>query len=499
MKQFLVLVLSVTLTAVSWAQHTPEDLKAFMNSAFERFDLPAMSVAVVKDGEVVLTENFGKRSQRKPEAPDGNTLYGIASLSKAFTTASIGMLVDEGKLNWDDKVVDHLPWFKMHDDNVTQSITVQDLLCHRSGLITFDGDLLWYGTNYSREDVVKRIQHREPSYGFRETFGYQNIMFMTAGEVIEAASGMSWDDFVRTRIIEPLDMKRTTSSFQSFSTDFNAAKPHLKGKEIFMLSYDNSGATAALNSSTNDMSKWIQFWLNNGIVGEDTLLSAASIRKIWSLHTPLPTGNFDQTNGTHFKGYGLGWFLMDYNGKKVVHHGGGLPGYISKLALVPEENLGVIVLTNDMSSVPSMMMYAVTDWAMGKDYTKWTDTFYEFKTKGDEREREAKAKREETKVADPKMLPVEDYLGTYRDEMYGDVEITMGEKGLIFSMLPTKELFTGKMEPWSDHAFKFEHNDPFLPFGIVSFNVEQDQIQGFTLDMPNYDFHFDKLNFVKVK
>ncbi|NQV51581.1 MAG: serine hydrolase [Flavobacteriales bacterium] len=479
------------------AQLNTEAFDAYIKAQYERFELPAISVAIVKDGGVILTSNYGKRSEKGDKAPDQNTLFGIASLSKAFTAASIGMLVDEGKLSWDDKVIDHLPWFEMYDSNVTQQITIEDLLCHRSGLITFDGDLLWYGSTYTREEAVRRIRYRAPTYAFREEFGYQNLMFMTAGEVIEEVSGKTWDAFVKERILDPLRMNRTTSSFETFSTDFNVAKPHLQGKEIFMLSYDNSGATAALNSSTGDMSKWIQFWLNRGIVGEDTLLSEAAVKKIWTLHTPLGLGDFDAENGIDNKGYGQGWFLMDYNGKKVMHHGGGLPGYISKLAIVPEENLGIIVLTNDMTSVPTLLMYAAIDAATGKEYSKWSDRFYAFKTAAAQSEAERDAKRLEGRKEDPLLLPLEDYLGTYADEMYGEARVSLGEEGLILSLLPAKELFTGKMSVWNDHAFRFEVNDPFLPYGIATFKVERDVVQGFTIELPNYDFHFDKLNFVR--
>lgn len=496
----LILVTALFISAVAVrAQGDIEVLRTFIEKSYNRFELPSISVAVVKDGETVLVQGFGKRSSTVKISPDGNTLYGIASLSKAFTTAAIGMLVDDGKLKWNDKVVKHLPWFAMHDPYVTANMTVEDLLCHRSGLITFDGDLLWYGTDYSREDVIKRIRHREPTYGFRTQFGYQNIMFMTAGEVIEAVSGMSWDEFIQKRILNPLGMTRTTSHFETFMTDLNTAKPFINGEEIFMLSYDNSGATAALNSSVNDMSKWMNFWLAQGIAEGDTLLSEASINRIWNLHTTLPTGNFDEQNGTHFKGYGLGWFLMDYQGKKVVHHGGGLPGYISKVALVPEDNIGIVVLTNDMSSVPTMLMYALIDWAAGKDISEWETRFLEFKERGAERQAKQEADRLETKKEAPATLPLENYLGLYRDQMYGDARVSMGESGLVISLLPSKELFTGKMTPWNNHAFRFDHNDPFLPFGVATFKVADERAESFTIELPNNDFHFDKLLFEKVE
>lgn len=497
----LALVLMVAFSAASsllFAQDVKQ-LDAFIQSTVNEFDLPSLSIEVVKKGEVLFNKGYGERSKAAAVKPDQHTLYAIASLSKAFTAASIGMLVDEGKLKWQDKVVDHLPWFEMNDPYVTANMTIEDLLSHRSGLITFDGDLLWYGSSYSREEVIKRIRHRPLTHGFRSTFGYQNIMFMTAGEVIEAVSGITWDEFVQKRILNPLEMKRTTSSFKAFSTDANMAKPMIDGEEILMLSYDNCGATAALNSSTGDMGKWLRFWLNKGIVNGDTLLQERTIEKIWSMHTPLSVGNFDKRNGSQFKGYAQGWFLLDYNGKKVVHHGGGLPGYISKAVLVPEDELGMIILTNDMSSVPTMLMYAIMDWQAGKDLEPWKERFLQYKVNAANGAKEQQEKREAAAKNDGEMLALDAYMGTYEDEMYGQAKIKMGKDGLSISLLPTKTLFSGDMEPYGDHAFRFEFFDPFLPFGVATFEVVEGKVIGFRIDLPNNDFHFDKLDFKAVK
>jgi CubicO group peptidase (beta-lactamase class C family) len=497
MKKLLVALILSVQSFVALPQLDTSGFRDFLQQVYTDFELPSMAVAAVKDGQVILSEGFGKRSESQNFSPDGSTQYAIASLSKAFTAASIGMLVDEGKLAWTDPVVKHLPDFKLYDDSVTNVLTIEDLLSHRSGLITFDGDLLWYGTNYSREEVMHRIRYRPLTYALGEKFGYQNIMFITAGQLIERVSGQSWDEFVQKRILDPLKMNRTTSDFQTFYSDLNHASPFIEGKQIFSLSYNNSGATAALNSTTNDMCKWMNFWLNQGVVNGDILLSKESIEKIWEIHANLGVGKFDAENGTTSKAYGMGWFLMDYKGKKVIHHGGGLPGYISKIALVPNDQLGIIVLTNDMSSAPSMLMYAYIDWAAGNDYEQWAAKFLEFKASGEERAEKEKSKRLLTKIENPMMLPLEDYIGLYRDEMYGDARVSMGENGLIFSMLPGKELFTGRMEPWGNHAFKFEHNDPFLTYGIIHFDVQKDVIKGFEIELPNDDFHFDKLNFDK--
>lgn len=495
---YLTFFAAALFASVSHAQDTKK-LDAFIKSVVREFDLPSLTIQVVNSDSIVFTGNYGIRAKEGELKADENTLYAIASLSKAFTAASIGMLVDEGKLDWKDKVVDHLPWFALHDEYVTKNMTIEDLLCHRSGLMTFDGDLLWYGTSYSREEAIKRLSSRPLTHGFREEFGYQNLMFMTAGEVIEEVSGMTWDDFVSKRILMPLGMNRTTSSFDAFASDRNKALPTLDNEEILMLSYDNCGATAALNSTSYDMGKWLRFWLNEGIVDGDTLLQPETVQKIWNLHTPLGTGGFDEKNRTHFKGYGQGWFLMDYNNEKIIHHGGGLPGYISKAMLSPEGDIGMIALTNSMTSVPTMLMYAVLDWKEGKDLEPWKEQFLGYQKAGKEREKKAYDKRMEAKKDNPKLMALSEYVGTYEDEMYGRANIRMGKDGLSITLEPTKVLFSGTMVPFADHAFKFEFFDPFLPFGIANFEVENGKVNGFTIDLPNNDFHFYKLNFKRVQ
>jgi CubicO group peptidase (beta-lactamase class C family) len=487
-----------TVTAQVTFDH--KQFEAFAQETVEAFDLPSMTMIVQKEGEVLFSGAWGSRGRESDQvAPNLETMYAIASLSKAYTAASIGMLVDDGKLRWDDKVKTHLPWFEMHDPYVTEHLTIEDLLCHRSGLITFDGDLLWYGSNYDRKEAVKRIRHREPTYEFRSEFGYQNLMFMTAGEVIEAVSGMSWDAFVAERILKPLEMERTTSSYNAFINDDNFAKPHLSGEEIFTLSYENSGATAALNSCASDMSKWLSFWLDQGVVNGDTLLQPATVKKIWALHTPLAVGNFDARNGTHFKGYAQGWFVMDYNGRKVIHHGGGLPGFITKAVLVPEEQISIVVLTNDMSSVPTMMMYAAIDAVMGRPYDAWLEQFEGYKKGADEREAKQKEERLATKQPNAKVQKAAAYLGTYADAIYGEAVVTNDGGELKLQFKPAEKLFTGALSPWADNAFRWDHQDPFLTYGVVTFEMDGKTATGFTVELPNYDFHFDKLNFKRVE
>ena len=504
MKKFITLfsVFFVCFTA-SFAQYEKQTayLDSYLETAVKDWNLPSLSIGIVKDGQVVFQRSYGYLKNGEETKADENSIYAIASLSKAFTTACIGMLVDEGKLSWDDRVIDHLPYFELHDPWVTANMTIRDLLSHRSGLATFDGDVLWYGTDYSREEIVRRIRQLPLKQNFRADYGYQNIMFITAGELIEAVSGVSWDDFVRERIFKPLDMDRSYTNFSDINLQDNMSYPHLKGKPITHLSYNNSGATAAIHSNVDDMCNWIKFWLNKGIVGSDTLLSTSAINELHMQHTVIRTSGFDAHNGTHFKGYGMGWFLMDYNGKKVVHHGGGLPGYISKIALVPEENLGMIVLTNDMSWLPSALTYKVIDIFTREDPAErdWSKEYLGYSDNNDKKEAEKTVLRHEARVEKTKpSKALSDYAGVYEDKMYGRAIIALNGKKLHLEMVPTRQIFTADLNHWHYDTFQFTFEDPFLPEGFLTFKLNSDgKVTGFTIDLPNPDFNFYNLNFEK--
>lgn len=248
-----------------------------------------MAIAIVKDGDVVLAKGYGVRDVNEHGAIDEHTSFAIASNTKAFTVAALAILVDEGKINWDDKVTEYIPWFKLYSPYVTQEMTIRDLLSHRSGLKTFSGDLLWYGTTYSRDEVIKRAQYLEPKYGFREHFGYSNIMYLTAGQIIPAVTGMSWDDFVTERIFEPLGMNRSNTSITYLKGMENVAMPHnnVDGKEIAIsyLNWDNIGLAGSINSNVSDLCNWIKLQLNNGIFNNDTIISRKSINEMRSPNT----------------------------------------------------------------------------------------------------------------------------------------------------------------------------------------------------------------------
>lgn len=512
---------ALALLAPSSAQAQPArepDLQAldgYIGLAVRDMKLPGLAIAVLKDGEVVMERGYGKLDLEKEKNVDGETIFGIASCSKAFTAAAIGMLVEDGKLDWDDKVVDILPEFQLYDPYATREMRVRDLLCHRSGLGTFDGDLLWYGTDYTRDEVVERIRHLPPRYSFRAKFGYQNIMYIVAGEVIEKVSGMTWDDFIKERFLKPMEMKRTFTSNERWAEKKglkdklmpvkNVARPHLDGKPQEYLDYDNSGPAASMNSCVSDLAKWTSIWLNDGVYNETQILKPETMAELTRQHTVLPVSKFDQSIGTNFKGYGLGWFVFDYHGKKVVEHDGGLPGYISKVMFVPEEKLGVVILTNGMSNLPDFLRNKILDEYVGgiNDTIDWAKLALKYSKRYEEIKATRQQRREESRmVGTESAFMWKEYAGTYEDKMYGRAEIAYDDQDekLTLSMLPTKELFTGELYHWHLDTWRVKFNDPFLPPGFITFRFDSEgHIDSFTIDLPNPDFHFYNLKFEPVE
>lgn len=476
-----------------------EEFDAYIQQAVETYELPGMAISICNENEVLFKNAYGVKNQDSKQKVDTKSVFAIASLSKAFTAAALGILVDEAKIKWTDRVQKYLPDFELMDTNVSRLFTIEDLLSHRSGFITFDGDLLWYETDYDRAEILKRFKHRELTYDFRTDYGYQNIMFIAAGEIIPAVSGMSWDEFVEQRILKPLKMTSTYTSIKQFPKDINLAEPHVQGEVDVLRNYDNSGGAAALNSNVEDLTKWIQMWLNEGIVDGDTIIQPSTIQEMLNLNTVIDPSAFDRKNGIEFKGYAMGWFLMQYDGRKVAHHGGGLPGYISKIFIVPSKKLGGIVLSNGETSLPQAMMYASLDRFLDTESeTDWVELYHGFSERY-HKSLEDKQKKidEERKKGTKASLKLSEYQGIYTDEMYGDAKVELINSKLHISLLPAKKSFTSEMKHWHDDSFEIKFNDRFLPRGFVNFEIEDGKVKGFTIDLPNPDFHFYKLKFKK--
>lgn len=503
----LIALLGLSFTAVSPLAAQPkkvelDTLDRYIQKNVDDFKVPGVAVGIIKDGEIIFQKGYGLLTVNTTDSVTPESIFGVASCTKSFTAAGIAILVEEGKLKWEDKVTDYLPGFALSDPYISAQITIRDLLCHRSGLGTFDGDLLWFQTEYDREEVVRRIRHLKVRHGFREEFGYQNVMYIAAGLVIEEASGMSWDEFMKEHFFQPIGMVNTTTSVNDISPGSQTATPHLNGKVIYKGNYDNAGPAASINSNTTDLLKWLNMWLEDGKVGEHHVISHASIRELWSSHTPLSVSSFDEVAGTNFKSYALGWKIYDYSGKKVIEHDGGIPGFISKVCMVPGEKLGIVILANDMGWLNSALNYRILDAFLNDKQRDYGAEFLEYykrhlKTQADAEEVRDKERKKRTK---PTRKFVADYAGLFRDKMYGNARIMENKGKLKLTLLPTKELFTAELEHWQDDTFVFKFKDPFLPRGFLTYQLDDaDNIIGFTIDLPNPDFHFDNLEFKKVQ
>lgn len=502
---FFLLFLTFSLTAGALlAQPSMKDLEKSVAASFEKFETTGLAVAVVKDGKVVWKVAMGTKNAEKKEKMDTQALFSIASCSKAFTAAGVALLVQEGRLKWTDKVIDYIPGFQLADPCITSQLTVEDLLCHRSGLGTFYGDLLWYGTEYTNAEIIARMRHLPLTQQFRSQFGYQNNMYMLAGEVIEKVSGRTWSQFMQERFFGPLDMTTTKPSNDELKTGDNIAMGHIEGAMIDIYDFNAVKPAASIYSSVEDLSNWMRMLLDGGKWGDKEILSAQTVRSLFSPQTMQGLSPTWESWGVHFRAYGLGWGMFDYSGRKIVEHNGGMPGYISKVCVVPEENLGIVVLNNGMDGlVNDVVRWKVLDAFFGGGKQDWDAAFMDFKKRGKAWETAQKEKRAQNREQGTQPSVVTDaFLGTYVDKMYGEatVKLAKGTEDMYLTLEPTKGLFTGQLEHWHYNTFKVQFRDPFLTYGLVTF--EQDEkglVKGFKIDLPSNDFHFFNLDFKKTE
>ncbi|PCJ66606.1 MAG: hypothetical protein COA73_00940 [Candidatus Hydrogenedentota bacterium] len=348
------LVLSVTTVLLEVNHASASDaldgIDSYILESMDAWEVPGLAIAVVKDNEAVFVKGYGVRTYGNLEKVDQNTLFAIGSITKGMTASSIAALVDQKKLAWDDKVTTYLPWFEFYDPYVTREITIRDLLSHRSGLGRRDA--LWYGSKLSRRKILERVKRLKPSYGFRAGYGYQNVMFLAAGEVAAEASGMSWDSLVAKKLFEPLKMHRSNTSVLNLVGKDNVAAPHTNAdgtlQAIEYRNLDSIAPAGSINSTAHEMTNFLQMLLSKGRFGDLQVLSEESIREMWTPHTNLPLNDSVRSifPSTHVVLYGLGWGLRDFRGHWLVEHSGGIDGMTSHTIMVPDDTLGVIVLTN---------------------------------------------------------------------------------------------------------------------------------------------------------
>ena len=490
-----------------------QDFSSYVDSARKTFDVPGIAVAIVKDGKVVMAQGFGVREIGKPGRVDEHTLFAIASNTKAFTAASLQMLAEQGKLKMDDRVIDHLPWFRMSDPYVTHEMRIRDLLAHRSGLGLGAGDLLyWPPTSYTTRDVVERLRFVPLKNGFRSGYAYDNILFAVATLVIEKASGQTYADFVREHIFQPVGMNESVIDKTYLKPGMDVAMGHARLdfknlRPVPPMAWLNDPGAGGIYASVHDLAKWMNVQLAGGALpaGADgkprRLFSEDSRRQMWTMLTPIAIHPMPlpalASLAPHFYGYGEGWFLSDYRGQRLVWHTGGWPGMVSRLTLVPGLHLGVVVLTNQESSAAfNAITWRVLDAYLNPAHkTDWV-AVYDKAVKLSEATADISwAKHVAARARHRKpSLPLAGYAGTYRDRWYGDVVVSDEQGKLRLRFGKTAEL-VGTMTPWQHDSFIVHWDDRALNAdAFVDFALDMD---GHIREMrmqpvsPSTDFSFD--------
>lgn len=495
--------LFLSVYTISYSQLTSPQVDALVMEALEKFEVAGAAVAIVKDGRVIHQKGYGVQSIHTKIPVTEFTNFAIASNTKAFTGAALAILVEEGKISWKDKVKQHLPEFKMYNKYVTDNFNIQDLLTHRSGLGLGAGDLMFFpdGADFTIADVLTVFQHFEPVSDFRTQYDYDNVLYLVAGEIIARVSGLGFDDFVAQRILQPLNMNHSAASLQNINNENLLAMPHsTEGGDIRQIPHivkSINGAAGGMFSNVADMSTWIMLQLNKGKYAEGkTLFTEENHREMWRVHTVIDPNPYPRYN-SHFAGYGLGWFLADKKGFLEVSHTGGLPGMLSKVVLLPGLNLGVVVLTNTENgggSLFSTVTNTILDSYMGLDDNDWLELNYKNlqnrKSQGDDITR--KVWEVVTKIRTP--VDPKKYIGTYRDNWFGEVEVSLrnGELWMAFKRSPK---LNGPLKLYKDHTFaiKWEYQDMNAD-ALATFATDQSgKAQRITLKgiSPNIDFSFD--------
>lgn len=489
-----------------FGQLSTNQIDSLVQLSLDSFNVAGIGVAVVKDGEIVHSKGYGYKNVDTKTLVDEHTQFAIASNSKAFATAALAILVDQEKIKWTDKVVDHIPEFKMYNSYVTENFNIQDLLTHRSGLGLGIGDLMIFpdGSDFTMDDLLSSFQHFKPVSAFRTKFDYDNLLYLVAGELTARVSGMSWENFIETNILDSLQMNNTYPALSMMKDKSNLASPHtyVDGKLKALPDYKEmvNGAAGGLYSSVNDLTKWMQMHLNEGKFGDSLeydVFSARQQREMWKIHTSLRVRPNERYN-THFYGYGLGWFLKDVKGNLYVTHTGGLPGMLSKTVMIPDLDLGVVVLTNTEpggSYAFSAITNSIVDAYLGLETEDLIKDYLERVGKRNHKsDSVVTAVWDQVKKSKKAKINKEDYLGTYQDAWFGDVEIKMNEDKLWLYCARQPKL-NGEMFYYKANSFaiKWQYQDMKADAFAIFCLDEEGKAEGLRMKgiAPDIDFSFD--------
>lgn len=497
----------------------PANLDHYIDTILRTFNVPGISLAIVKDGKLLLAKGYGVKRTGHPEKIDEHTLFPIASNTKAFTAMALAILVDEGKLKWDDPVIDHLPWFRMSDPWVTMEMTIRDLLVHHSGIPAFAGDILLFPpSTYTRREILEKVKKIPLVNSFRTTYAYDNILYVAAGEVISNVSHMDWEDFIRKKILDKMGMTESISRFSTLRQVNNTATGHIRNTQapgILAVDHyieqeigDAADPAGGICSNAVDMGKWLRAQLDSG-------RGPGATSDLWKIVTPIDVS--DMPDGLapaqmDFCGYALGMRIFNYGPYKVAGHGGKLDGYVSQVILVPKLRLGIAVLTNqETTGAYWSITYHLLDYFMGNARFDWIAGYKRQLDSSRAILQRAWQKtliipqttaRTTAQTTAPAPVPALAYLGKYSDRFYGDILIGRDSTGLTLQFTQTPQ-FVARLQPFQDETFKAVFQNPALRAdSYISFTLGPDgEVESCKLKIidPASDISFDDLNFVKDK
>lgn len=508
-------VLIFSLGTVSSQPITSDEIDQLVERTMKTFQVPGMAVAVVRDGKVQHSKGYGVSSLNAGKKVDENTLFGIASNSKAFTVATLAILVDAKKLSWNDKVTKYIPEFRMYNPYVTEDFTIRDLLTHRSGLGLGAGDLMIWpdSSDFRMSDIIYNLRFLKQTSPFRTKFDYDNLLFMVAGEVVTRVAGMSWEQFVEEQIMNPLAMNRSAASYARLKDKTNVIDGHaVADKKLQVIARHDlkpgQCAAGGIYSSISDMSKWMIAQMNNGKYGdhlEKQLFSTATQKEMWSPQTNLPVKT-DKYN-SHFSAYGLGWFLTDIKGTKQVSHTGGMEGMVTQVTLFPEMNLGIVVLTNQESGAAfSSVTNTIKDSYLGLEPEDWIlhyDTLIAKNVReSDELTRKIQDEINKTISSADHKSDLAVFAGSYQDEWLGKMQILKANGKLWFQSSRSPQL-RGEMSFYKGNTFVVKWNNRSMNAdAFVIFNLDTEgKAAGFRMKaispLTDFSYDFQDLNFTR--
>lgn len=504
MKHWLIGLLLFTCisfrTAAQKNVFVQDSLDQYIRKGMVDWNIPGLAIAIVKDGNVVFMKGFGERDLRTHAPVTENTLFMIASNSKLFTGTALAQLEENGKLSLNDKIIKYFPEFKMYDPLTTEQATIRDMLSHRLGTKTFQGDFTFWSGNLSRREIVQKMQLLKPSGSYRQDFGYCNSCFLTAGEIIPRVSGKPWEVYVYDSLLMPLAMRNTHTLVTGMDQRPNVSKPYTNAftgslTEIPYDQVDNLGPAGSMVSSVKDLSNWLLMQLDSGRLNGKQILPWNVIRKTRDINIALSSRK-NNTYPTHFTGYGLGLFMTDYNGKQVYWHTGGAFGFVSNTCFVPEEKLGIVILTNnDNQSFFEALRYQLLDSYLGVTYTNRSDVLLKgFKQTNTATIKQVENWKSSVKGALP-LLPLTAYTGKYKNELYGSISITTNNNELLIKFNGHKQL-TARMQYMGNDEWLMTYNN--IAFGIFAtkFKIENQQV--ISVDIKANDFvEYDSYLFTK--